>query len=235
MAEKRKTFDVWIVENNTVYREVPFSVVTDWVQQGRLLDDDKVRPAGTAQWLGLAQTPELLPYVPKAEPLRIEDRAEALEPVHVDFSWKPRREGGEEDVDMIPLIDVSLVLLVFFMMTAAVGGAASLIDTPKAEYKLLSAEPEMWWIGIAGDAETPPSYSMGKGDSGPGTAYENRDALMNAFRANVAQANGQVSVRIRASQHLPIEVIRDMTAQLEPLKADGKLKAIFGEVSEKTP
>ena len=37
MAEKRRFLDVWIVESNTVYQEVPFEVVADWLQQGRLL------------------------------------------------------------------------------------------------------------------------------------------------------------------------------------------------------
>ncbi len=31
MAEKRRFLDVWIIESNTVYREVPFQVVADWV------------------------------------------------------------------------------------------------------------------------------------------------------------------------------------------------------------
>ena len=43
MAQKRRFLDVWIVESNTVYQEVPFEVVTDWVQQGRLLADDQVK------------------------------------------------------------------------------------------------------------------------------------------------------------------------------------------------
>ena len=34
MADQRRFLDVWIVETNTVYQEVPFEVVTDWL--GRL-------------------------------------------------------------------------------------------------------------------------------------------------------------------------------------------------------
>ena len=41
MTEKRRFIDVWLVESNTVYKEVPFAVVTDWVQQGRVLENDK--------------------------------------------------------------------------------------------------------------------------------------------------------------------------------------------------
>ena len=46
MAEKRRFLDVWIVETNTVYKEVPFTVVSDWVQQGRLLEDDRITSPG---------------------------------------------------------------------------------------------------------------------------------------------------------------------------------------------
>src|SRR5436853_5484942 len=41
-----RVLDVWIVETQAVYTDVPFAVVTDWVQQGRLLADDRVRLAG---------------------------------------------------------------------------------------------------------------------------------------------------------------------------------------------
>ena len=113
------SLDVWIVESKTVYQGVPFTVVADWLQQGRLLDDDRVRPTGKGDWARIGDTPSLKPYVPRPEPLRAEDKAEALEPVGLDMDWRPRRGEEDEDVDMIPLIDVSLVLLIFFMMTTA--------------------------------------------------------------------------------------------------------------------
>ncbi len=57
MAEKRRYLDVWIVETNTVYREVPFEVVTDWVQQGRLLADDMLRRPAPRSGSASATTP----------------------------------------------------------------------------------------------------------------------------------------------------------------------------------
>src|SRR5271165_4008574 len=114
MAEKPRTLDVWLVEANTVYREVPYTVVTDWVQQGRLLEDDRVRLVGTTDWLKIADVAALAAYLPKPIP-QAEDRAEALEPVESGMSWRHRPEDEDDDVDMIPLIDVSLVLLIFFM------------------------------------------------------------------------------------------------------------------------
>src|SRR3954453_11033791 len=127
MAEERRFLDVWIVESNTVYREVPFTVVADWIQQGRLLEDDMLRPSGTAEWMKVGTSPTFAPYLPKAMPQGAEDQAEAMEPVALDFAWKKRHDEEDDDVDMIPLIDVSLVLLIFFMMTASGAGAAMLI------------------------------------------------------------------------------------------------------------
>src|SRR5206468_11356769 len=88
MAEKRRFIDVWLVEPNTVYREVPYNVVTDWVGQSRLLPDDMIRPSGTAQWFRVGDSPEFSPFLPKAEPVGIEDEASALERVDMGFNWK---------------------------------------------------------------------------------------------------------------------------------------------------
>ena len=78
MAEKRQFLDVWIVETNTVYKEVTFTVVTDWVQQGRLLADDMLKPSGTKDWQRLGSLPSFAAYLPRSEPFRAEDKAEAL-------------------------------------------------------------------------------------------------------------------------------------------------------------
>ena len=129
MADAPQFLDVWIIDSNTVYREVPFTVVCDWVQQGRLLEDDRVRRSGTAEWRPIGQTRAFAVFVPKPEPTRPDDQAEALEPVEFEFGWKKKHvEGGDEDVDMIPLIDVSLVLLIFFMLTASGAAAAAFVS-----------------------------------------------------------------------------------------------------------
>jgi len=42
-----------------------------------------------------------------------------------------------------------------------------------------------------------------------------------------------VDVRIKANLHLPYEVVRDMTSDLEQFKADKRVNSILAEVSEK--
>ena len=128
MAEKRRFYDVWIIEANTVYREVPFDAVADWVQQGRLLEDDMLRPSGTADWRRLGDFMDFSVYVPKpaAEP-EPPSAVEPMEPVEPGIVWKKRSDLEDNEVDMIPLIDVSLVLLIFFMLiTNDVSGGSRL-------------------------------------------------------------------------------------------------------------
>jgi biopolymer transport protein ExbD len=234
MDGKIREFDVWIVETNTVYRQVPFTVVTDWIQQGRLLEADRVRPSKTEQWATLATTPAFAPYLPKPQPFRAEDRAEALEAVHGDISWKSRGGDADEDVDMIPLIDVSLVLLIFFMMTAAVGGAGSIFNTPEAKYKTLT-KTGGFWIGIKAGEDGQPAYSLGQGEKGDGVTYDNRSAVLAALREQLAQVTEPVNLTVRADRRLPCDlVIQDLAVELEGFRRNGKVAEIFTEVSERT-
>ncbi len=163
MAEKRRFLDVWIVETNTVYKEVPFAIVSDWVQQGRLLEDDRTKPSGTKDWFRLGDTPDLTPYLPRPEPHRPTDEAEALEPVMLDFTYKRPQEEDDDDVDMIPLIDVSLVLLIFFMLTAGAATYSSTINTPQAEVGDLIEDPSGMRIDISVEKDGTPVYSLGMG------------------------------------------------------------------------
>jgi hypothetical protein len=56
MIDKRD-LDVWIIQTNTVYRNVPYTVVTDWLQQGRLLGEDQLRYSGTEKWATISTAP----------------------------------------------------------------------------------------------------------------------------------------------------------------------------------
>src|ERR1700676_1731361 len=95
-AAKQRLLDVWILESNTVYRQVPFTVVTDWIQQGRLLGDDRVRPVGKEAWFLVGKVPALAAFLPRAEPQRVEDQAEALAPVEMEVQL-PKTVEAEDD------------------------------------------------------------------------------------------------------------------------------------------
>src|SRR5262245_44789959 len=162
-SPKKFFFDVWLAQGKTVYRDVPYEVVTDWLQQGRLLGDDRIRPAKTEQWFQIEQVPAFAGFIPKIDPLRTDEKAEALEPVETGFGAVKREEGEESDPDMIPLIDVSLVLLIFFMMTSSVAAVISKIPIPLASPGITenNANMKFMWIGIKYVSETDkPEYSL---------------------------------------------------------------------------
>ena len=64
MAKPPKAFDVWFIAAEQVYKGVPYSVVADWAQQGRLSGSDMVRPSGTGTgWVKVAAHDLLADYL----------------------------------------------------------------------------------------------------------------------------------------------------------------------------
>src|SRR5262249_3025063 len=92
-SPKKCSFDVWLAQGKTVYRDVPYEVVTDWLQQGRLLGDDRIRPAKTEEWFLIEKVPAFAAFVPKVDPLRSDAKAEALEPMETGFAWGKPEEA----------------------------------------------------------------------------------------------------------------------------------------------
>jgi biopolymer transport protein ExbD len=242
MAEKRRFLDVWIIDSNTVYREVPFQVVTDWVQQGRLLENDMLRPSGTAEWFRVGGSPEFAPYLPRAEPYRVEDQAEALEPVELDFRWKKRHDEEDDDVDMIPLIDVSLVLLIFFMLTASSAGLAAFVPTPQADYGAISPNTEEVQLNInlegTGDKRTP-VYSFSVGNKFPDPTKDTNLSSMDELLARLKEyidklrPGERVEVTINAHPDVKSGLVRDLTGRLESESFRGRISQKYIGVSEK--
>jgi biopolymer transport protein ExbD len=233
MAEKRRFIDVWIVESNTVYQEVPFSVVADWVQQGRLLEDDMIKPSDTKDWARLGASPDFVPYLPKPEPFRAEDQAEALEPVHMDFAWKHRHEGEDDDVDMIPLIDVSLVLLIFFMLTASAVSAGLFVPTPETRYGSVADSSNAIRVDIDLD-KGDPVYSVALGDKK--AAEEDSDIrdfqrLLERLRGLLPE-NGQKELVINAHKDLKARYTRELLVALRAEPFRSKINVNYYGVSE---
>ena len=253
MADQKRLLDVWIVDLNSVYREVPFNVVTDWLQQGRLMPEDRVRLAGGKGWHTLGKVPAFGPFLPKPAPLPLEDQAEALEPVDLGLHWSRPEADEDDDVDMIPLIDISLVLLIFFMMTASVSsGVLTMINTPTAKHQLGEVTKDAIWVGIepksrsgtvekGPDGQVLPWVSLGLDTLEllqPTTMVED---LLDALTQAVEKSDGEIKIRLRADRSMPIEAIREVTVELQGRVAvinqsrsqSRKLTlSISGEVSE---
>jgi biopolymer transport protein ExbD len=237
VAEKRRFLDVWIIDSNTVYKEVPYAVVCDWIQQGRLLEDDKLKPSGTRDWFRLGDSTDFTPYLPRAEPNRPEDEAEALEPVMLDFAFKRPHDVEDDDVDMIPLIDVSLVLLVFFMLTASVTGALGFVETPNTENGEVVTDSKALRIDINRDPDDgSPVYAVGVG-ANPAAKEDSdlktKEDALERLKSKLARSPGEVEVVINAHKDLPARYARDMLLALSKSPFNSKITLNFFGVSEK--
>jgi len=211
LATDTRFFDVWIVERNTVYQKVPFTVVADWTQEGRLIDNDKVRPAGTTVWQKLVEHPLLTAYIPKPEPTHAEDTAEAFKAVELDFPGKPQ-EAEDNDPDMIPLIDISMVLLVFFMMTANSLMSASPVQNPKANNASIIDAKRITVITMMPRTATKIDYFVGD-RYGPDDALSEEAAVKRVQEDLRVQRN--LRVIIQADRTISYDTVQRLTLKLE--------------------
>jgi biopolymer transport protein ExbD len=235
----KNAFDVWIVAVNTVYKAVPYNIVTDWVTQGRLLADDKLKLSGTDQWVRLGDTAAFATFLPRSEPDSVGDEAEALAAVENEVyahSHAGEGHGEDDDIDMIPLIDISLVLLVFFMMTATVVTMNDNIKLPESRKAFELAKTQMW-VGIEprGGSGTV-AYSLGEGEK-PAAADDkglSLDQLLKVIDRRLTDPNRkamQLDFRVVADTGLPIEVVQRVIDELSKRKKGG-VGQIKAETSE---
>ena len=229
---KKKFFDVWFVKANTVYKEVPFNVVTDWVQSARLVADDRIRPSGTAEWYKLGGFELLNVYMPPDEP---GDDDVDLGELDTGFTWKRRPEEEDDDPDMIPLIDVSLVLLIFFMMTTTVAAVSNVLVPEMGNAAELTDESEAFWLGIDRDPVTgDPKYAISRGTAAPEQGDDGLTQQEVLAKFDERAANETVAVQIRIAAHREIlgSYVRDLTAELEKRREKMRIGKIVAEVNE---
>ncbi len=235
-SPKKFFFDVWLAQGKTVYRDVPYEVVTDWLQQGRLLGDDRIRPSKTEEWFLIEKVPAFAGFVPKPDPLRTDAKAEALEPVETGFAWRPVEDAEEADPDMIPLIDVSLVLLIFFMMTSTVASVISTILVPEVKATETVENPKMVWIGINyRGPNLPADYAVNVNSDNLKSAQRdlNQTDALKRVEEILEQTNDLPEIRLAAHKDINFDLIKDMSVLLEKYRKSGKVRKIHIEVGEK--
>lgn len=237
MADQPKRFfDVWYVQANNVVKEVPFHVVTDWIQQGRVTRDDRIKPSGTADWYPLGSVVAFEAYFPQPERLRADDASEAMEPVEMEFDWKSSSGDEDDDVDMIPLIDISLVLLIFFMMTTTVA-SLSRIEVPLMEHAT-SVETNPGVVRIDIDlVEGRRIYAVGLGTQPAAPEDSNLQSdveLMARLDARLANVTVPPKARIAAHSQVEYRYVAEVLDSLERRRTRGQFSDVTVEVGERS-
>jgi biopolymer transport protein ExbD len=212
---------VWFVTANTVYRQVPYQVVADWVRGGRLGPADQLRPAGTADaWRTVGDWNLFADYLPPAAVGTTAEGAavELPEPVEPESHGRARREAEDDEVDMIPLIDISMVLLVFFVIVSATG-ALSPVDVPDMKYgSELTNDPEAITISIQKASAENVYYSVRVGKTAPKPENEkllNPELAITALDALLAEATRPPNVQVACEKDLPSERVIEIQKDLK--------------------
>jgi biopolymer transport protein ExbD len=233
--QPKRFFDLWFVEANNVIKEVPFHVVTDWLQQGRATGDDRVKPSGTADWVPFGSVVAFQPYLLQLVPIRAEDPAEAMDPVEMDFDWKRHETEEDDDVDMIPLIDVSLVLLVFFMMTTTVSALSRIAVPPMSHVSTIDTNPGVIRVDI--DLRNGERvYSLGLGTQAPAPDDDNLGSdveLLGRLDARLGVVTEPPKVRIAAHQDIPFVYVEEVLKGLEKRRQNNQISDVTVEVNER--
>lgn len=214
-------FDVWIVDRNTVYQRVPYNVVADWVEEGRLLEKDCVRPAGqtTAAWQRIKEHAQLAPFLAMLDIPR-EEEPPGGEDQEIDLVIEERKkESEDDDVDMIPLIDISMVLLVFFMMTAENLVAGLPVNSPESHYAKAISDVSKIPVSVLLDESNQVIFIVGeKGDEGDKVRTEEQAAQKVKAEMTKPNAFEVYKIVIRADARVPYERVQLLTEKLEAIK-----------------
>jgi biopolymer transport protein ExbD len=114
------------------------------------------------------------------------------------------------------LIDVSLVLLIFFIMTAATTAAPFILLPSSKHYKQTVAAPSMYWIGINYHPETNRiDYSLGDGTSVLGH-FDSQNLLMDELQKQLTNnPRPGVELQIKAHQDLPEGAVGDILVAVD--------------------
>ena len=236
-------FDVWLVSTNTIYRGVPFGAITDWAQQGRLSPDDKVKDAGPGEnWVRVADHPIVGDYlfIKTADNPTIPSKpTEAIEPIEMDVGWKKSHGDDDDDPDMIPLIDISLVLLVFFMMTASVASMSPFPNPDMANAANLVEDPEAFTIEIDKDLKDEAKYTLRIGQASPDPSADSLPTMPEVMKILDAKLLEILSRRdpapavfVACHKSLPSDKLLELVGELEKRKRENKIRSYSTIVNE---
>jgi biopolymer transport protein TolR len=116
---------------------------------------------------------------------------------------RPRASAPMSDINMTPLIDVMLVLLVIFMVTAPLMASRLRLDLPKAEGTAATDTPQV--LAVALDAE---------GRLFVAEQRSSNDELRRRA-TEVAQAHADTEVQLRADARVPYGRVAELIGLLQ--------------------
>ena len=232
---KSRDWDVWLIAADQVYKNVPADVLAGWAEQGRLAPSDRLRPSGSAEPWAIAKDAAGVGGFFAPERPALPDEAQYHE--EIELGPRPRRrEASDDEVDMIPLIDVSLVLLVFFMLTTVVATMPS-VDVPAIKnVNTFAPEANALVVQIEEPAPGSLTYAVRAVESAPAPGDANlKDLAALSARLNGLLATRQTppAVRVACQGRVSSEKMFAVLGVLDALHRAKKIDTYTADVQER--
>ena len=121
------TWQVKKDDSGQIYQDLPLHTIQQWILEARVEPNDLVRGTVMPDWLPANQVPELQRFFsPRAMGSDVISRGDAS-------NLFGRREVEELGIDLTPFIDITFLLLIFFVVTAQFQHQSMRVDPPSAK------------------------------------------------------------------------------------------------------
>jgi len=100
-------------DSGKIYKGLPLATLKTWILEVRIDADDYVTNATLKKWVRVSKIEELTPFF-APESLG----TDVISSEDLNLGWHRQGENQELEIDMTPMIDVTFLLLIFFMVTA---------------------------------------------------------------------------------------------------------------------
>ncbi|MBX9581885.1 MAG: biopolymer transporter ExbD, partial [Gemmataceae bacterium] len=161
--------------------------------------------------------------------------AEVPEPADQDAAFRSDLGTEDDEVDMIPLIDISMVLLVFFIIISATG-ALSPVDVPDMRYAgNLEAVADSITMTIERGGPDEVYYTVREGQAAakPENARLKNDVeALAALDAIVAERTRPPEVRLACAKDLPSDRVLELSRELKKRADKNRILTFLATVNE---
>ena len=209
--------DLQIVALNKVYNRLALGTILQWVIEGRIAPDDRIKPAGAAAWQTVAEMPLLaarLPQgllsarTPSGQP-SVDDEAE--QDVDDAAGWTVRRKKPimeDAEMDMTPMIDVTFQLLIFFMLTNNLANSAPIL-LPEAKFGRGVTPEGRQMVIMTGAGQ----YYLGE-QVAPENGVASLDELVSEIGRNAQAAESTMDVIVNGEKDVKYGQLRQLVEKL---------------------
>ena len=216
----RRQMQLKVVALDKVYGPVAMDKLIQLAAQGRLSPQDQVCNVGTDAWTAVADVPALAAAMPQAAVVGASITGEPLPEPDADASWtswSSDDDSGEAEMDMAPMIDVTFLLLIFFMLTNSLANPSPM-DVPTAVHgRGVNLEGQQLIL-----IDDQGAYFLGDQASEENRA-ESVDALVAEVESNAAGAGPAMDVILNAHKETDYLLVRELVERLSSAEGLGQV------------